>query len=338
MPYINPSVVEQAKQIDLLSYLRQREPDEIVKLTANTYATKTHNSLKISNGKWYWWSRGFGGKSALDYLVKVREVSFIDAVKHLSNSGCMPPLSVDRTSCNALEQPKVLELPPKHHDLQIAKTYLQSRGIDTSIIEECERRGLLYETRHGGYVNVVFVGLDIAGVAKNANVRGCGTDFKGESSGSDKRWPFSLQAQTRNFFVHVLESPIDALSYATLMKESGRDWRNENLLSLNGIPPENSKDGTIPVALQQYLKDYPQIARVNFLLDSDTPGFAAANKIADAVIRQYGAQCDTRIELPPRGIKDWNEYLMQKRGLQRVASDVKVKQGARKRATDRERS
>ena len=75
-PYvqIDPDVLERVRQIDLLSYLREFEPSNLVKVkgTSNVYCTAEHDSLKISNGKWYWWSRGFGGYSALDYLIKVK--------------------------------------------------------------------------------------------------------------------------------------------------------------------------------------------------------------------------------------------------------------------------
>ena len=61
-PYvqIDPDVLERARQIDLLSYLRTYEPSNLVKVkgTTNVYCTAEHDSLKISNGKWYWWSRG----------------------------------------------------------------------------------------------------------------------------------------------------------------------------------------------------------------------------------------------------------------------------------------
>lgn len=42
-----------------------------------------HDSLKISNGKWMWWSRGFGGASALDYLIKVRGDPFTKAMEKI---------------------------------------------------------------------------------------------------------------------------------------------------------------------------------------------------------------------------------------------------------------
>ena len=61
-PYvqIDPDVLERIRQIDLLSYLREFEPSNLVKVkgTSNVYCTAEHDSLKISNGKWYWWSRG----------------------------------------------------------------------------------------------------------------------------------------------------------------------------------------------------------------------------------------------------------------------------------------
>ena len=67
MPYIDPAIIAAVKRIDLATYLTNNEPDELVRLSANTYSTKTHDSLEISsNGCFYWWSRGIGGKSALD--------------------------------------------------------------------------------------------------------------------------------------------------------------------------------------------------------------------------------------------------------------------------------
>ena len=61
-----------------------RDRDELVHFSGNTYCTRTHDSLKISNGKWYWWSQGIGGRSALDYLTKVKGVELRQAVEILS--------------------------------------------------------------------------------------------------------------------------------------------------------------------------------------------------------------------------------------------------------------
>lgn len=69
MPYIPSEVIEQVRQVDLLTYMQTYEPEELVRISPNSYRTRTHDSLKISNGKWMWWSRGIGGYNALDYLV-----------------------------------------------------------------------------------------------------------------------------------------------------------------------------------------------------------------------------------------------------------------------------
>ena len=93
MPYIVPEIITEARRMDLLTYLRAYEPNELVRFSGNTYTTRTHDSLKISNGKWMWWSRGIGGNSALDYLVKVKGLSFLEAVETIM--GCKVALPTD---------------------------------------------------------------------------------------------------------------------------------------------------------------------------------------------------------------------------------------------------
>ena len=94
--YVSPETIEKAREIDLLSYLKACEPYELVYNGGGEYSTKTHDSLKISNGKWYWWSRGFGGKSALDYLVKVREIEFTRAVEMLTGTVVIPSFLIPK--------------------------------------------------------------------------------------------------------------------------------------------------------------------------------------------------------------------------------------------------
>ena len=55
--WVTPEQIETAKQIDLLSYLESTDPDNLQKIGTNTYCTKEHDSLKISNGLWHWFSR-----------------------------------------------------------------------------------------------------------------------------------------------------------------------------------------------------------------------------------------------------------------------------------------
>ena len=64
--------IAEAKRWDLLSYLQAYEPGELKKSGPREYRTRSHDSLVISNGKWHWCSRNMGGRTALDYLIKVR--------------------------------------------------------------------------------------------------------------------------------------------------------------------------------------------------------------------------------------------------------------------------
>ncbi|TEB17424.1 hypothetical protein Psfp_00648 [Pelotomaculum sp. FP] len=93
MPYVTPEQVTQAKEIDLLSYLQQYEPQELKRTAPHEYCTVSHDSLKISNGKWHWFSRGIGGKTALDYLIKVRDMGFVEAVQLLCEGRAAPAVS-----------------------------------------------------------------------------------------------------------------------------------------------------------------------------------------------------------------------------------------------------
>ena len=86
MPYYTEEQIRQARSIDLLTYLQTYEPTELVHVRGNTYCTATHDSLKLSNGKWYWWSRGIGGSTALDYLIKVKGLQFLDAMAVLTEN------------------------------------------------------------------------------------------------------------------------------------------------------------------------------------------------------------------------------------------------------------
>ena len=101
--YYTREEIERAREMDLLTYLRLYEPENLVHVGANVYSTREHDSLKISNGKWMWWSREFGGASALDYLVKVKGISFPDAMAILTGRKENSPSSKLRLETQLLQ-------------------------------------------------------------------------------------------------------------------------------------------------------------------------------------------------------------------------------------------
>ncbi len=61
-----------------------------------------------------WWSRGIGGKSALDYLIKVRGMYFVEAVRTIMGNGSVSYPTYENS--NSYEQqplllPKEVPLP-----------------------------------------------------------------------------------------------------------------------------------------------------------------------------------------------------------------------------------
>ena len=156
MPYIPPEVVAKAKQMDLYTYLKTYEPQELVHFGGSTYCTREHDSLKISNGKWYWFSRSIGGRSALDYLIKVKGIPFTEAVEVIVGRGAIPPPTAPCTP--KANKVKSLCLPEASRCATHAMNYLAGRGIDCDLLDFCLSTGRLYESQK--YHNVVFVGQD----------------------------------------------------------------------------------------------------------------------------------------------------------------------------------
>ena len=192
MGYVTPEQIAKAKEMDLLTYLQIFEPTELVKVSPNTYCTREHDSLKISNGKWCWHSRGIGGKNALKYLIEVKNIPFTEAVEIITGQTAVMP-SVSRSHAVSPPKPKVLLLPKVNRSATVGFNYLRSRGIDAELINHCIRTGRFYESYP--HHSAVFVGLDKENKPRYATIRGIGNDFIGEANGSDKRYSFSFPAE-----------------------------------------------------------------------------------------------------------------------------------------------
>ena len=306
MPYYTEKQIDQARSIDLLTYLQSFEPTELVHVRGNTYCTREHDSLKISNGKWMWWSRGFGGNSALDYLIKVKGMQFMDAMKILTKEGT----DLHDTDAKISRKPdcdvkRKLLLPDKSGTNFEVIRYLTSRGIDSDVIKACIDEGLLYESLP--YHNCIFVGFDESGNAAYAFYRATtGERLMGEAAGSDKRYSFRIDRAGST--LHVFESAIDLLSYATIMKTRTGEWRAEPMLSLGGVyaPSTNNKQTKLPIALENMTQNQTQINTIALHLDNDYAGRSATRSISE----QLGNKYIVRDEPPAYG-KDCNDYLQQ---------------------------
>ena len=317
MERVTPEQIAQAKKIDLFSYLEKIDPDELVHVSGQEYCTRTHDSLRISRdmGLWNWCSRGFGGKTALDYLIKVKGMKFVDAVKHLcGNTMSYVPSEPEKTPQKRAEK-KPFILPSANFTNNVIFDYLcNKRGLSKELVRACIAKGLIYESRN--HHNVVFVGCDKNKIPRYATVRGCSEkQFRHDVEGSDKAYAFSIPSLKPSAALYVFESAIDALSFSVLKGVSGA----AHLLALSGVaPPQSSgrKMRKLPVALERYLQEHPEIRHIGICLDNDEPGRRATQEIMRLLQDQY-----TVYDMPPKEGKDFNDQLLAARARSRGNKD-----------------
>lgn len=306
MAKLADEMIQKARQLDLLTYLQLQQPWELVPIGQNRYQTKTHDSLKIDHGKWYWWSRGIGGRSAVDYLVAVEGWEFRKAVLYILELEQIPLMRSAPTQSAKEKVP--LCLPAKASSNRRVQAYLMQRGIDRDIIDYFISAGMLYESHP--YHNAVFVGLNEKGEPAYAAIRSTGQKrFAGEAAGSQKAYAFSFSSEAHSDTVHVFESAIDLLSYVTLQKMRGAEWKAESYVSLGGCAFSR---GTLPQSLNHMLHEKPNIRTIKLHLDNDRTG----RSYAQAIIAQFADdEVDTDYQVldrPPPCGKDVNDYLIMK--------------------------
>lgn len=296
-PYYSKSDIAKARELDLLTYLQTYELDELVKISSNVYSTRTHDSLKISNGMWMWWSRGVGGRNALEYLIKVQGLTLYEAVNRILGKGYSVP-SISNTALKT--EPKVFELPERANNNDKAIAYLSSRGISKTVINYCIENGMLYQSK--GTNNVVLVGFDKNNKARYASLRGTSKNrFVGDVGGSDKSFSFRL-TNGESDIVHVFEGAVDLLSYATFLEQQGFDFRSQNLVSLSGV--YNGDMTKLPISLKSFLETHKGIKTISLHLDRDNAGRKAARGLTNLLSSEY----EVKSLFVPVG-KDVNDYL-----------------------------
>nr|MBQ4458210.1 DUF3991 and TOPRIM domain-containing protein [Clostridia bacterium] len=302
MRRIPDELLELARRMDLFTYLSLYEPQELVHVGGREYCTREHDSLKISNGLWCWHSRDDGGATALDYLIKVKNIPFRKAVtiilaKELQDT---PVFNAENTPGTD----RKLVLPERNLTDNRVKSYLKSRGIDRELIDCCINKGYLYES--APYHNCVFVGFDEQGKPRYASFRATnGTKIKGEAKGSDKRYSFRIMHPSDT--LHAFESAIDLLSYMTIVKKTTGKWPRESMVSLGGVYARKRKNTIpkVPICHQSAIQSDNNLKKIVLHLDNDTAGRQATESIIAALHDYYEV-----IDEPPKCGKDMNDELI----------------------------
>lgn len=305
MSWVTEEQIKLAREVNLLSYMQNHEPDTFRRSGVNRYCHVVHDSFVIQTDvapdRWYWNSQSVKGRGALDYLVKVQQIPFTQAVEELGGKAA----SLSHFKIPAKEEMKKAPfcLPVVDKYPNIVNDYLHKRGLPYSLIGHCIRRGLLYQDQKDKAC--VFVGKDNAGIPRFASRRLThdGKYTKYDVDGSDKRYSFCLPPKKSGTkHVAIFEAPIDALSHAALQMLQGFPWNGYRL----------SLGGTSEVALIAFLKRHPEIIRVTLHLDNDRPGLNAAARIKTLLHRNERFQ-HIRVSIkPPHRGADYNQDLQNR--------------------------
>lgn len=287
---VSEKAVRQARQADLVQYLRSRGYE--LKKEGQNYRVVSHGGLIVQGNHWRHFSSNQGGNT-LDFLVKVLGLDFKAAIEQLAGA---PPAEVSSGPTPG-QIKKSLELPVRARNERRVIAYLtKTRGLPADLVVELIRTGMIYQDEKG---NCVFPCRDAAGQAHGAILNGTLSDvrFKGNAPGSDISygwwWPVGdAAAGTGADLVTVTEGPIDVMSLVVLRP----GCRHGHVLALGGLHKE---------AVDGFLSRL-KISRVVLALDNDQPGVQAVKEWQEWLI---GEGYKVWILKPIVGKKDWNECL-----------------------------
>lgn len=241
MPGVTEQEIAQAKQMNLYQYMQLCEPDNFKPEGPGQFRHKGHSSLTFAeDGSWTYFKTKATGRTALNYLIAVEGVSFVEAVREINRiqGGVRPSFQpVKAPSPPAEKKPaKEFRLPKPDKNNYAATAYLRKRCIHPNVLTVCKQKKILYQTSFKDHPNCVFVGRDGNGEPKGGSLRGCSQiQFRRDIPGSKKIYPFYIEAAANADTVEVYEAPIDAMSGASLkiMQHTG-NWRGVHYLALGG--------------------------------------------------------------------------------------------------------
>lgn len=85
MPGVTEQEIAQAKQMNLYQYMQLCEPDNFKPEGPGQFRHKGHSSLTFAeDGSWTYFKTKATGRTALNYLIAVEGVSFVEAVREIN--------------------------------------------------------------------------------------------------------------------------------------------------------------------------------------------------------------------------------------------------------------
>ena len=278
------------------------------------HTLKEMDSIRIYNrSHWFRWSRagmtGENGGSQIDFLRVFLGLDVKEAVAWLlefaffyGEVGAEYKWKKETQKQSKEESKRIFLLPePAINNQKLYSYLMDERGLSKEVVDYFIQKGLLYESKE--YHNVVFLGKDRHGATKFASQRGIrdykGKAFKCDVRGNDKHYGFNVRNSDSDE-LFVFEGAIDLMSYVELSKDY-----ESNKLAL-GM--------TADMPLERFLEESSQIQKLHFCLDRDTAGIQATEQLME---KYKGKGYQVFNQLPPVGVKDYNELLQNRSGMKK---------------------
>ena len=300
--------VEIAKQTNLVNFLSARG-EQIKRVGNNEYTMLVHDSMRISDNKFYWNSRSVGG-NPVDFCMIYYGLDFKTAVAELLKyngynveiSGSVTYIQPSANTASTPVQEKQDEHKPIPYALDNktnrAYAYLtKTREINKDIVKKYIDEGLIAQDVHG---NVVFKVFDKNGEISGSELSSTLTErrFKQTTERNGNGFtinPISPQNPSRAMF---FESAIDTLSYYSLHQDT-----DILLVSMAGL-----KDIVVLNTLERYGIDYSNAV---LAVDNDKWGIRFAEKMQSryGIPSHFVNDDELFAGHQNENIKDWNDLL-----------------------------
>ncbi len=291
--------IEEANNVSILDYVNSQ--GYVLQKKGNTYCLKDNDSLIITPSKniFYWNSRQKKG-GPIQFVMEYEGVSWKDAVHKLIGENFETRKSTLYTNFEpTASKPKIIKLPKEDDSMKQTYGYLlKKRFLEKEIVDYYVREGTIKQSFDKK--NVMFIGKDYEDEIKYISQRGTigGNTFKGEVAGSNKEYGFKYMGN--NEVLRVFESPIDLLSFQSVMKLKNKEWQNDSCISLGGVSDK---------ALLKFIEKNENITNVKLSLDLDKAGDKACDEILIKLHKLYPKRFKVDLAYHIYG-KDFNEYLV----------------------------
>lgn len=293
------------RNVSVFEYFSVVYPNDLYPVGHGEYRSHIYSSLCVNKDKgvFHYYADDKGGNNAIDFLERVEKVPFRQAVLRL-NELCSGHIVFQEAKKEAPPPaPKLpFRCPVPDRGGETVQAYLMRRGISPKVFRFCWTTGRVYQTTRYTHRNCVFVGFDENGTPKSAFLRSCDEKWRGDLTGSQKQYGFLIPAENPDCTaVEIYESPIDAMSGATLRQYAHREpWRSMNYLAIGGLNY---------MAVDYFLSRHPQVQTVFLCLDNDLRGRNFTERLTD-YLTQKGLVV---IDKPPLAGKDYNDQLLYTR-------------------------